>query len=861
MKKIFKKENIFVLLSYIITFVLIYMVVTRGEYIFGSKIDFESQHFLIPNYFRELFYSTHHLFPDFAFNLSSGINIYYLSYYGLLSPIILFSYLLPQISMMNYIIMAMSTLTVLSSFMMYLYLKKNKFSTLISFLGGFIFLLASPIIFHAHRHIMFVDYMPFLILGMFGVDRYFEKGKSSLLIISIFLMIMTSYYYSVGGVVMLFILGIYKYLQKVKKFEFKKFIKKISKFIIPFIIAILMGAIIILPTLYVLKSGRIKTNVVINFWTLFLPKFSFKYLLYNAYSMGMTVIALISCIYITIMCKKENRFLGLVILCISIFPIFNFVLNGFMYVDSKSLIPFIPLVVLITCVFLNKLFNSKINYKYLLYVFVIIIIAILLELLFTALHLTNSSYIHLFPLLLDFIFTALILLFYKKVNKKWLVVTYLIINLITFSLIINLSEVYISKDESQVNDDQLIKSILKKDTGIYRINNYVSSDLGMNRISTIKQYQTVAYSSTNNKNYDKIYYDIFNNEMPNRNSFMINFSSNILFNNYMGEKYIITSSQRSLSLPNYKVVGDYKIYKNNDAFPIGYATNNVLNINDYKKLKYPDNVVNLLNNAVVDEKTNNKVVHVTKESLNYDVLGSSDLTYKKSKNGYKIKSKVNGILAVRIREPMYKKVWFLRFTNYNNPLCRSKEIGVTDIKDSNPSGVGSDLYVKINGIKNKLTCKSWKYCNNNYTFDYVIKKRKTLFIQFGEGEYDLRNFQVYSIDYSDIRQYNKQVDPFVITKLDDKGIDGHINVTKAGYFIIQIPYDSGFSAKIDGRQVNVKKVNQEFVGFKINKGYHNISIMYKAPLKNMGLIISAIGFIILIGYFFYENGNLVLKKR
>ena len=42
---------------------------------------------------------------------------------------------------------------------------------------------ATPLLFHSHRHIMFINYMPFLILGLMGIDLYFDKKKSWLLIL------------------------------------------------------------------------------------------------------------------------------------------------------------------------------------------------------------------------------------------------------------------------------------------------------------------------------------------------------------------------------------------------------------------------------------------------------------------------------------------------------------------------------------------------------------------------------------------------------------------------------------------------------------------------------------------------------
>ena len=82
--------------------------------------------------------------------------------------------------------------------------------------------MSGPLLFHSHRHIMFVNYMPFLLLGLIGV-RDFSNGYKGLMVISIFLMIMTSYYYSVGGILCLTIYGVYEYLRINEKFDLERF--------------------------------------------------------------------------------------------------------------------------------------------------------------------------------------------------------------------------------------------------------------------------------------------------------------------------------------------------------------------------------------------------------------------------------------------------------------------------------------------------------------------------------------------------------------------------------------------------------------------------------------------------------------
>ena len=154
MKKITKKDILSNLIL-ISTFIIIYLFLTRNNHLFASNIDFKYQHYLIPEYFRTLFYNTNDLFPNFAPNLGSGQNIYYLSYYGLYNPYILISYLFPFIKMIDYLIATNCLIVITSAILFYYFLRKHQHKEKISFITSFLFLVSGPLIFHAKRHIMF----------------------------------------------------------------------------------------------------------------------------------------------------------------------------------------------------------------------------------------------------------------------------------------------------------------------------------------------------------------------------------------------------------------------------------------------------------------------------------------------------------------------------------------------------------------------------------------------------------------------------------------------------------------------------------------------------------------------------------
>ncbi len=821
-----RKENIFALSFFLLIIIFIYAYLTRSDCLYGSSVDWQNQHYLIPEYFRNLFYDTGKIFPNFAFNLGSGENIYYLSYYGLFSPIIFISYLLPFVSMLNYIIFSSLTLLYLSAVLFYFFLRKNRYSFKVSLICSVMLLCSGPLLYHSHRHIMFMNYMPFLILGLYGIDKYFYKGKSGLLILSSFLMIMTSYYYSVGSLIVLFLYYTYLYLKN-NDFKIKDYVIKSFKIAVPLIISVLLSMLLVLPTAYVLLNSRGDSTTVLKFASLLIPNTTFSYLLYNPYSVGTTAITLISIIYMIFTKKKENKFLSIILLLISIFPIFNYIFNGTLYIDSKSLIPFLPLVLIITAEFLKYVFSGKTN------MFYIIVIGLLCSILSKSLFIT-----------LDLLGIILIILIFKHTKKTRVVGAYLCLICFIVAIIINSDDKLITKNEVDSSDNEALASLISNlydgDDNLYRTENMVERYMDINSIYNMDQYQTSIYSSTYNKTYNNFYYNVFNNAIPYRTRSTMVSVNNPLFQILMGERYIITKGEAPINAKLINQKNGVKVYQKDDVLPIGYASSHILSNSDFKKLKYPNNTISLLNNIVVDDTTSNSVVSNLKDTtLDYKVLSTKDVKYEKTNNGYKIVSNSStGNIKLKINTDVANKIMYIRFKNNNIPTRKKNEITIT-----------------INGNKNKLSYSKWKYYNNNTTFDYTLYDDSVLDISFTKGTYNISDINVFLLDYKDITNLNSNVDEFHFDMDKTKGdnIVGDIDVAENGYFNLSIPYDKGFNIYVDGKKTQYKETNVGFIGFKIASGHHDIKITYKAPYRKIGSIISMIGLISFILLFIYEN--------
>ncbi len=822
-------------------YLLVALIITHGENVYGSTTDWGIQHYAIPEYFRTLFYDTGNLFPQFAPNLGAGQNIFYFAYYGLLSPIILISYLFPFIEMSNYIIISTIITGILSIFLFYKWLKNNNYNTTICFVTTFLFLCAAPLIFQSHRHIMFINYMPFLILGLMGVDKHFKESKSWLLIISIFLIIMTSYFYSVGSIVCIVIYGIYNYLKTDKNPDFKKFIKASIKFAIPVIIAIMMAAILLYPVIYALLSGRVHGNVPINIVELITPHFGLEYLLYSPYSVGLTAILIIALFSNLVLKNIADRFLNITLIAIITANIFVYILNGTLYLDGKALIPLLPIYCLTIAKFLQSVFNNKLQFHTILNMFAITLI---FTILFS--HVPYSIGYMIDGIILMLIFN----LYYKTKNKKVLIIPIMIIAYI-ICICTNFGDTLITKEghKLQNNPDitKLVNKITNEDKSYYRIYIDTKGDNNVNRILNIDENLLTLYSSTYNKQYNSFFYHTFNNNIKYRNSVITHENKNIIFETYMGVKYLITNKKVPLGYKQIAKKGEYKLYINEDAMPVGYATSNVLNEDQYKTLKFPYKLEAMVNNIIVEGVPNKLLtLHMEKYKPQIQSIKQKNLIIKEKAHKKIIMAKDNAYLKIKLKEKIKNKILLIRIHVSNPQSCNQGDTAIT-----------------INGVKNKLTCKEWKYYNHNQTFDYTLsnpKGIKTLDIQFAKGKYTINKIQVYNLDYKYIKDLKNTVDSFIVDKDATKGdtIKGEINVIQDGYFNLSVPYDEGFKIKVDGKETKYKKSNGVFVGFKINKGHHKIEINYEAPNFKEGFIITIMGFIIFIILIIYQS--LKLRK-
>lgn len=854
-KKLSKKEIIYLCIMNIAFFTFV-IVLTRFKYAYGSSTDWKSQHWVIPEYFRNLFYETNVLFPEFSKHIGGGQNIYNFAYYGLYNPYVLFSYILPFVKMSTYII-ATSILSVSVGFVAFYIWVRRKYTVKIAMLAGAFYLLAAPIIYHSHRHVMFVNYLPFLMFALNGVDSYICRGKSKGMIFFSLLIILTSFYFSVSSLLVIFLYALSYYYRINKKPSFKGVMLFSTKIAGRLAISISIAMVLILPTFYALLNGRNLVNKKeISPLSIFIPKAHVSFIAYDSYSMGLSGIALLAIVVGVFSIKKQVKFLSISIACVLIFPIFVYMLNGGQYIDAKVLIPFIPITLLIVCDFIDGFLRKQEKNNY--------IPAIAITLLFTVVGciLFASSDFIVFLLLIDIIIVISMLLIAKK-NKSLLLLCGPSVGVsMIICCVVNFSDLLILQDNVDTMHskviDEMVEEVLMADKGIYRFGNTIDIESTVNHIYNARIFRTTIYSSTNNRDYNNFYFNQIGNTTPFRNATITPQANNILFNNYMGEKYFISDfkiDRSGFSLIDQKE--NYFLYQNENAYPLAYATKNIMSTKEYQQLSYPLTIEALMKYIIVEKECDKTdfVGSIKKKEIAYADLFKDVPIGVKNEQFHVISTEDFGSV-IELKKPIKDELLFISFEVSHNKLIPEA------IKTN---GAINDLWITINGMKNVLTSPTWKYYNNNNHFQYVLSSTEEiekLVIAFSKGDYFISNLQVHTVDETAILPMNQLFDAmeFDANEKRNNYFSGRIDVTEDSIFQATIPYDKGFRVFIDKKEVEYMKSDTAFIAFWVEKGEHIIEIAYHPPFLNIAKGISLVG-LILFGFLMWKERNVRKEER
>lgn len=187
-----------------------------------------------------------------------------------------------------------------------------------------------------------------------------------------------------------------------------------------------------------------------------------------------------------------------------------------------------------------------------------------------------------------------------------------------------------------------------------------------------------------------------------------------------------------------------------------------------------------------------------------------------------------------------------------------------------------------NPLNNFLSVKYFISCTDEKREDYELyKKTKNYQIYLNENYKDLgfvfNNYisnneflskntkEKYNIINDMIILSDKQIDKYKelynddvevysnIFKFVNNGFNAKIDVSKDTLVLYTVPYDKGWKAFVNKKEVKIEKVDNGLMAVKINKGINNIKFIYYPPGLKLGLILSIVSYISLLVYIIFNK--------
>lgn len=821
MKKI--KNGLFPFSLSVILMILVLTVIPDGS-VYGSNTDWLSQHVTLAETIRTACLRQHTLLPDLI-GLGGGSNGYQFAYYGFLRPDLLLGCLLPQIPMVKIIIGYMILIYLCSVLLCYVWLRSERVSRTGSWFGSILFMTAGCL-FHMHRQIMFVNYLPFLLSAFICVRKQYRKW----LPLCMLMICLSSFYFAVSAFAAI---GWYWYRTNARSgCSITVFLKGpfLKKFLPSALLAAGMASALLLPVgLSLLEHKRSGGNFTLRtFLELFAPNPVFNNILFNEYGMGLTFI----CLYAVLagLCIRAVRTDSILFLLCGMFGIFSYILNGTLYARPKILIPFMPLLIFHCLRVIKDTVLAPALRKR-----------------------TPAPPLWPFAVLLP-----VSLLWFSQPQFPWIMADLAIL----FCLCAAARSRHISRPEHCIRSSgcritPLVCSVLlliapvgmyfttagtegwvkKRDieTGLsseeladcrmdprWHFDSLVSPLVSGNELNTGLLRSTM-YSSITNAAYSELYYDILMTPIRINNRVAVLTSDNPFMLRLLGARYLETPADQIPA--GYKEVlrsGDTVLAENENALPSVYFTNETLSRDAFETLDDYGKLDALTRRTVVNgPASDNSDIFSGMRDWEPELRPAGNKTLPDGlsitpvENGWEIRAEKTYSLSVEIDNPVPGGIVLCEFQVRNHTT--------------------GAVVIDINNIRNKLSGMFAPYPNGNDRFHYQFSTDdetgvERLDITFSKGHYELTGFQWHLYDRALLQEQ----------KITPVSRSGTINAESDGYLVTSIPIQKGLKILVDGKEAELIEVNTAFAGVRLKAGIHTVNLQFTPPGKTAGCIMSSV---------------------
>lgn len=806
------RKKILKLLSFFIPLIFLTLIFYKNGLFLKNTIisgDMHAQYYSLFHYLKDLLNGVESIF--YSLNKSLGGTMFGTFFYYLSSPLNLLIVFFSKSSIHIFMTILIMIKISLCGLTMYMYMSKkyNKDNFLILVFSLCYALMGYNI--NYFTNIMWLDVVILTPLVLLGIDRIIEEKKSTLYIILLSLSILSNYYIAYMLCLFCIIYFIYEISLKYKLKEDKEKIKKITKrLIISSLLSGLICSFFLIPCFIEMLNYQRGTTIkeIIRFDYNLFDIFSKTYigsldlvdtLNYSSMNIycGIIILPLVHLYLINKKISKKERRNTLILIIFMILPCFVYLLNYIWHLFTVPSFYSYRYSFLLCFILINIAYKSYINLN----------ISLKEILLFITPYSIISFY---------FVIITIFSKYYEFLNYKLIWITLLILGLYYLILLI--------KDNKKRN---ILLSLL------------LLIEMFMNVYIIFKNTEKNSVDIIDKSNFENIVNKYNKKERIEFKNAYITFNDSILLG-YRGITNFLSTTNynviKILSILNEKIETPSNIYTYKHESYILDALMGIKIIitpNDIKEYK-------LIEQIEIDSRINKLNIYENPNSLGL---------------GYMIKSKCNNI-----ENKIFCDQKILNcVTNEDNEYYKEYQV---DTKNRTIKITKNGYYYLYldNIIYKDIILDEYqediKYYDKDYILLYNANKEKDLLLK--ENDIDISDLKAY---YVDIEKINQTIETLKKEKLNyeinKNKIHGTIT-TKGGTLLITLPYEKGFTIKVNGNKVKYEKVLDSLIGIDLERGTHEITIEYKQPGLEIGIIISTLSIITTIIYVRkqkYEKAN------
>ncbi len=317
-----------------------------------------------------------------------------------------------------------------------------------------------------------------------------------------------------------------------------------------------------------------------------------------------------------------------------------------------------------------------------------------------------------------------------------------------------------------------------------------------------------------------------------------------LYSILMGKYYVTEKSDRSIPYGFKEIAssGKYVAYKNEYLLPFVRTTNTVYLEEELKNASPVAKEQAMLTGIVLEEGNSNTPIPESGNIIDRASIETVNSTYKK------------GILKVIEEEGGVDLIF-----NHTNPSVK-------------------DYYIKfyMKGIKNKkeYILQVNDFITNRKEADSIyrtnvddivirIKAENRISLRVPKGTYELGDIKIYEETYEVLEKVKEENSQTPISQANWSGNRlsfTYQNDANKQYAVIPLPYEQGWTLRVNGEKQEIKKANYAFTGIKLHEGKNEVELVYYPPYFFQLLILS-VGSICIVLYIFKQRKRLFIPEQ